>query len=91
MTFMYSILFVAFLLFGLCPLKIHTQAKPDFPNYEYCVTEDGAFGLYKPKGWNVGTQRYPNGKRVFVTDERNLSYVNMTFLENIEKQRFHES
>ena len=70
MTFRYSILFVAFLIFGLCPQKLHAQAKPVFSNYEYCVTDDGTFGLYKPKGWRMGTQRYPNGRMVFVTDER---------------------
>jgi hypothetical protein len=84
MTFRYSIFFILFLIFGLCPQNLHAQAKPVFSNYEYHVTEDGTFGLYKPKGWTVGTQRYPNGKLVFVTDEKNLSYVNMFFLEKID-------
>jgi len=84
MSFMYFILFVALLPFGLCPQPTHAQVKPAFANYEYHVTEDGAFGLYKPKGWKVGTQRYSNGKMVFVTDESGLSQVNMTFLENID-------
>jgi len=48
------------------------------------VTEDGTIGLYKPKGWKVSTQKYPNGRMVTVTDPKDLSYVNMIFLENID-------
>ncbi len=51
-----------------CVFSVHAsaaQVKPAFSDYEYHVTNDGAFGLYKPKGWKVGTQRYPNGKMVF--------------------------
>jgi hypothetical protein len=83
MTSRFSVAFVAFLVFGLCQQDAPAQTKPDFSNYEYCVTEDGAFGLYKPKGWKVGTERYPNGKMVFATDEGDLSYVSMTFLEKV--------
>ena len=63
---------------------IHAQGKPDFSNYEYCVTDDGTFGLYKPKGWKVGTQRYSHGRMVFVTDQKDLCYVSMLFLESID-------
>ncbi len=66
------------------PQKSQAQDKPAFSNYEYHVTEDGSFGLYKPKGWKVATQRYPNGRMVFVTDEKTLSYASMIFLENID-------
>ena len=76
--------FVAFLIFGFSSKNIAAQAKPDFSNYEYQVTEDGAFGLYKPKGWKAGTQKYPNGKMVFVADQKDLSYVSMLFLEKID-------
>ena len=69
-------------IFSIQP--IHAQGKPDFSNYEYCVTDDGTFGLYKPKGWKVGTQRYSNGRMVFVTDQKDLCYVSMLFLESID-------
>jgi len=68
----------------LSPQGLEAQKKPDFSNYEYCVTDDGTFGLYKPKGWKVGTQRYSNGRMVFVSDEKNLSYVNLFFQESID-------
>lgn len=77
------------LLFGLLilmfsPQGLHAQGTPAFSNYDYYVTDDGSFGLYRPKGWKVGTQRYPNGKMVFVTDQRDLCYVSMLFLESID-------
>lgn len=72
---------VAFLVLGLCRPSAHAQTKPDLSHYEYCVTENGAFGLYKPKGWKVRTERYPNGKMVLVTDARDLSFVSVNFLE----------
>ena len=84
MPFSFFILFAAILFFGLGPRELPAQAKPDFTTYEYRVTEDGAFGLYKPKGWKAGTQRYPNGKMVFVTDEKDSSFVSMLFLEEID-------
>ena len=84
MAFRHSILLVALLIVAF-PLKnLHSQGNPAFSNYEYVVTEDGTIGLYKPKGWKVGTQQYPNGRMVFVTDPKDLSYVNMIFLENID-------
>lgn len=48
------------------------------------MTEDAAFGLYKPKGWTVGTQKYPNGRMVVTTDPKGLSYVSLLFLEAID-------
>jgi len=77
-------LFISCLILGLYPQKLQAQAKPDFSNFEYQVTEDGAFGLYKPKGWTVKTQQYPNGRMVFTADPQNLSYVSMLFLEKID-------
>ena len=84
MDIRYAMLLIALVIPAFSPQKLHAQKKPDFSNYEYHVTEDGAFGLYKPKGWKVGTQKYTNGRMVFVTDEKALSYVNMIFLENID-------
>ncbi len=84
MDIRYTMLLIALVIPAFSPQKLHAQKKPDFSNYEYHVTEDGAFGLYKPKGWKVGTQKYTNGRMVFVTDEKALSYVNMIFLENID-------
>ena len=81
MRFGHLFLLPVLLSIALSPLKSHGQEKPVFSDYEYCVTDDGAFGLYKPKGWKVGTQGYPNGRMVFVTDQRKLSSVNMIFLE----------
>lgn len=84
MAFMVSAFLAAFLIFGFSPRALPAQAKPDFSKYEYHVTEDGTFGLYKPKGWKVGTQRYPNGRMVFITDPKDLTCVNMIFLEQID-------
>jgi hypothetical protein len=78
------ILFSALLTAAFPTQELSAQGKPVFSNFEYQVTEDGAFGLYKPKGWKVGTQKFPNGKMVFVTDREDLSHVNMIFLENID-------
>jgi hypothetical protein len=86
MAFRYLICSVAFLILGFSPKDdLYAQAKPDFSKFEYQVTEDGAFGLYKPKGWTVGTQKYPNGRMVFTTDPQDLSYVSMLFLEKIDQ------
>jgi len=84
---MHYIVFIslaAFLVFGYSPQNLPAQTKPNLSNYEYHVTEDGTFGLYKPKGWKVGTQRFPNGRMVFLTDPKDLSYVNVIFLEQID-------
>ncbi len=89
MAFRCSIFLVVLLLLGFSPKDLCAQAKPDFSKYEYHVTEDNAFGLYKPKGWTVGTQSCPNGRMVFVTDPQDLSYVSMLFLEKID--RSHDS
>jgi hypothetical protein len=84
MAFRHLIFFAALLIVAFCPQASHAQTKPVFSNYEYCVTDDGTFGLYKPKGWKVGTQRSQNGRMVFVTDPKDLSYVSMLFLEKID-------
>jgi len=55
-----------------------------FSGFEFYVTDDASVGLYKPKGWPVGTQAYPNGKMVFVTDPRDLSLANMILLEKVD-------
>ncbi len=86
MVFRLTILCLPFLLAGFSARELNAQPKPSFSDFEYIVTEDGNFGLYKPKGWKVGTQKYPNGRMVFVTDRENLAQVNMTFLENIDPQ-----
>ena len=69
---------------ALVPQGSAAQVRPAFSDYEYHVTDDGAFGLYKPKGWKVGTQRYPNGRMVFVTDQRDSAYVSLLLLETID-------
>ena len=84
MTLRHLILWIGLLIVAYSPQQLQAQGKPEFSNYEYYVTDDGAFGLYKPKGWKVNTQRYSNGKMVFVTDPKDLSFVSMTFLENID-------
>jgi hypothetical protein len=84
MAFRHLIVLATLLSVFFAPLKLHAQKEPTFSNYEYCVTDDGTFGLYKPKGWKVATQRYPNGRMVFVTDQKDRSYVNMIFLEDID-------
>ena len=83
MFFRHLSLLAALLTFIFSPQSLHAQGKPDFSNYDYCVTEDGAFGLYKPKGWKVTTQQYPNGRLVFVTNPQDLCFASWLFLENI--------
>jgi hypothetical protein len=80
------ILLVGLLIVMFSPQGPHAQGTPAFSNYDYYVTDDGGFGLYRPKGWKVGTQRYPNGKMVFVTDQKDLCYVSMLFLESIDSK-----
>ena len=83
---------MAFFLFGIIlPLAfpsgvIGAQGVPAFSDFEYQVTDDGAFGLYKPKGWRVGTQKYPNGRMVFLTDPKDQAGVSLVFLEKIDPQ-----
>ena len=84
MPFRNLFFFAVSLIVTFSPLEAHAQGKPVFSNYEYYVTDDGSFGLYRPKGWNVATQRCPNGRMVFVTDPKGVSYVNMIFLEKID-------
>lgn len=74
----------ALLIAWVSPPVVHAQTKPDVSRYEYHVTDDHAFGLYTPKGWTVGTQRYPNGRMVFTTDPKDLSYVSLLFLETLD-------
>jgi len=74
--------FVMILLFF--PTDPEAQGKPDFSKYEYSVAEDGTFGLYKPKGWKTGAQKYANGRMVFVADQQDLSYASVLFLEKID-------
>jgi len=74
----------AMILVMCFPPNLHAQKKPVFSNFEYCVTDDGTFGLYKPKKWKVGTQRYSNGRMVFATDPKNVSYASGLFLEDID-------
>jgi hypothetical protein len=83
MTYRSSV-FVLILITVFFLPKGHAQGKQDFTNYEYYITEDGAFGLYKPKEWQVGAQKFPNGNMVSVTDQKNLSYVSLLFLEKID-------
>jgi len=84
MTFRHLILWVGLLIVAFSPPELKAQGKPDFSKYEYYVTEDGAFGLYRPKEWKVSTQKYPNGKMVFVSDPKDLCFASTTFLENID-------
>ena len=84
MNFRRLVLLAVLVIVTFFPQYSHSQEKPDFSKYEYYVTEDGTFGLYRPKGWKVGTQRYPNGKMVFVSDPKDLCFASTTFLENID-------
>jgi hypothetical protein len=77
-------LLIGFLTIGFSSQEVRAQGRPEFSKYEYHVTADGAFGLYKPKGWKVHTQRYPNGRMVFVSDPGDLSFAGITFLEKID-------
>lgn len=61
-----------------------TRPGSDFRNYEYCVTEDGAFGLYLPKGWKATTQTFPNGRMVYVVDPKDTAFASMTLLEPVD-------
>ncbi len=59
--------------------------KVNFSDFEYYVAPDGAFGLYKPKGWKVGTQKYPDGRLIFVTDKEESSCAYLIYLERIDQ------
>ena len=83
MRFRHLFLLAISLIFTFSPLELHAQSKPAFSSYEYHVTEDGAFGLYRPKAWKVGTQPYPNGRMVFVTEPKGVGFVSMIFLEKM--------
>jgi hypothetical protein len=84
MAYRHCLLVAACLIVGAVPHALCAQVTPDIYQYDYHVTEDGAFGLYKPKGWTVGTQKYPNGRMVVATDPKDLSYVSLLFLETID-------
>ncbi len=84
MAFRHFIILLVLPIAAFLPQKLYAQGRPAFSHFEYYVTEDGAIGLYKPKGWKVGTQKLPNGRMVFVTDWEDMVHVNMIFLENID-------
>lgn len=84
MSFKIAILVAVVASIFLPPPEPRAQGNPAFANYEYQVTDDAAFGVYKPKGWKVATQKYPNGRMVFLTDPKDLSYVSVLFLEKID-------
>jgi hypothetical protein len=84
MTLRRLVILAVLVIVTFCPQYSHSQGQPDFSKYEYYVTKDGAFGLYRPKEWKVSTQKYPNGKMVFVSDPRDLCFASTTFLENVD-------
>lgn len=79
---------VLFSLLIILPLLgvqgVGAESKISFSDFEYYVAPDGAFGVYKPKGWKVGTQKYPDGRMIYVTDPKELSYVNLIYFERID-------
>jgi hypothetical protein len=80
----HAVLFGLAMILWFSPQGSHAQKSPAFSDYEYYMTEDGAFGLYKPKAWKVSTQRYPNGRMVVANDPEELSCASMLFLEKID-------
>ena len=84
MVLRHVVLFGLAMIFWFSPQSSHAQKPPDFSGYEYYMTEDGAFGLYKPKGWKVTTQKYPNGRLVVANDPKESAYVSMLFLDKID-------
>jgi len=83
MTSRHLFLLAVLVIVAFYPQYSCSQKEPDFSKYQYYVTKDGSFGLYRPEGWKVTTQKYPNGKMVFVTDLKDLCFASTTFLENI--------
>ncbi|NJD63473.1 MAG: hypothetical protein FIA93_12230 [Deltaproteobacteria bacterium] len=79
----HPVLLAALLIAAFSPQALHAKGNPVFSDYEYQVTDDGAFGLYKPRGWKVDTRRSPKGKTILVSDRKGLSRVEMTFLDAI--------
>jgi hypothetical protein len=76
---------IAALLFvAILPRPLPAKSTPAFSDYEYQVTEDGSFGLYKPKGWKVDTRRSSGGKTIHLSDRKGVSRVEMTFLEAVD-------
>lgn len=84
MVLRHVVLFGLAMIFWFFPQGSHAQKPPDFSGYEYYMTEDGAVGLYKPKGWNVTTQKYPNGRLVVSNNPKESAYVSMLFLDKID-------
>ena len=84
MVLRHVVLFGLAMILCFSPQSSHAQKSPAFSDYEYYLTEDGAFGLYKPKAWKVSTQRYPNGRMVYANDPKESAYVSMLFLDKID-------
>lgn len=80
-----EILFSLLIILPLLGVQgVGAESKISFSDFEYYVAPDGAFGLYKPKGWKVGTHKYPDGRMIYVTDPKELSYVNLIYFERID-------
>ena len=79
MVLRHVVFFSLAMILWFSPQSSHAQKPPDFSGYEYYLTEDGAFGLYKPKGWKVTTQKYSNGRLVVANDPKDSTYVNAFF------------
>ncbi|MCX7914111.1 MAG: hypothetical protein N2511_05955 [Thermodesulfovibrionales bacterium] len=77
------LLVLFFLVWGQNALA---QSQINFSDFEYYVSSEGAFGIYKPKGWKVGTQKQINGRMIYVTDPQEQLYVTLTYLERIEQR-----
>ncbi len=84
MAYRHCFLVAALLSVGATPHDLCAQAKPDFSQYDYHVTDDNAFGLYTPKGWTVRSEKHPNGKMLVTTNPKDLSYVSMLFWDQID-------
>ncbi len=80
------LLYLVLLFYLVCAHSAEAlaQAKPAFADFEFCVTPDGRFALYKPKGWKIGTETYPDRKTLSLADAKDLSHVNLVFFETID-------
>jgi len=54
------------------------------PNLELYVSTDRTFALYRPMGWQVNTQEYPNGRMVAVTAPKGPDFAQLLFLKTTD-------
>ncbi|MBI4527671.1 MAG: hypothetical protein HY695_28065 [Deltaproteobacteria bacterium] len=78
-----TILALAFFILTGAAAKL--PPKSGVAPLELYVLPDRTFALYKPPGWQVSTQDYPNGRTVMVVAPREHAFAQMTFLKTDDR------